>query len=41
MLKQGNLDLSISEKTLWQGDCLKLMKNIMDNSVDMILADPP
>ena len=27
--------------TLWQGDCLELMKNIPDKSVDMILCDPP
>ena len=26
---------------LWQGDCLKLMKNIPDGSVDMILCDLP
>ena len=26
---------------LWQGDCLELMKNIPDGSVDMILTDPP
>ena len=26
---------------LWQGDCLKLMKNIPDGSVDMVLTDPP
>lgn len=26
---------------LWQGDCLELMKNIPDQSVDMILTDPP
>ena len=26
---------------LWQGDCLELMKNIPDGSVDMILCDPP
>ena len=26
---------------LWQGDCLDLMKNIPDNSVDMILCDLP
>lgn len=26
---------------LWQGDCLDLMKNIPDKSVDMILADLP
>ena len=27
--------------TLWQGDCLELMKNIPDGSVDMILCDLP
>ena len=27
--------------TLWQGDCLELMKDIPDNSVDMILCDLP
>ena len=26
---------------LWQGDCLELMKNIPDGSVDLILTDPP
>lgn len=26
---------------LKQGDCLQLMKNIPDNSIDMILTDPP
>ena len=26
---------------LWQGDCLELMKNVPDKSVDMILTDPP
>lgn len=27
--------------TLWQGDCLELMENIPDGSVDMILCDLP
>lgn len=27
--------------TLWNGDCLKLMSNISDNSIDMILCDLP
>lgn len=27
--------------TLWQGDCLELMKNIPDKSIDMILCDLP
>lgn len=27
--------------TLWQGDCLALMKNIPDGSVDLVLTDPP
>lgn len=26
---------------LWQGDCLELMKNIPDNSVDLIVTDCP
>ena len=30
-----------SNYELWQGDCLELMKNIPDKSVDMILCDPP
>jgi site-specific DNA-methyltransferase (adenine-specific) len=32
-----------SNKTieLWCGDCLELMKNIPDGSVDMVLCDPP
>jgi len=31
----------MSELTLWQGDCLELMKNIPDKSVDLVLVDPP
>ena len=27
--------------TLWQGDCLELMKNISDGSVDLVLTDIP
>ena len=27
--------------TLWQGDCLELMKKIPDGSVDLVLTDPP
>lgn len=30
-----------SKIQLWQGDCLDLMNNIPDNSVDMILCDLP
>ena len=26
---------------LWNGDCLELMKNIPDGSVDFVLTDPP
>lgn len=36
-----NLGLSVSEINLWNGDCLELMKNIQDQSVDMVLTDPP
>lgn len=31
----------IEDITLWQGDCLELMKKIPDKSVDMILCDLP
>ena len=27
--------------TLWQGDCLELMKDIPDGAIDMILCDLP
>ena len=27
--------------TLWRGDCLELMKDIPDGSVDLVLTDPP
>ena len=33
--------INISEITLKQGDCLELMKEIPDKSIDMILTDPP
>ena len=26
---------------LLQGDCLELMKDIKDNSIDLIVTDPP
>lgn len=31
----------MSDVKLLQGDCLKLMKDISDKSIDMILCDPP
>ena len=31
----------MSEIKLWQGDCLELMKQIPDNSIDLIVTDPP
>ena len=31
----------MSEMKLLQGDCLELMKDIPDGSIDMILADLP
>lgn len=31
----------MSEIILWQGDCLELMKDIPDQSIDMCLTDPP
>lgn len=31
----------LGENILWNGDCLELMKNIPDKSIDMILCDLP
>lgn len=31
----------MEELTVWQGDCLDLMRDIPDGSVDMVLTDPP
>jgi len=33
--------MSIDLNTVHQGDCLELMKDIPDGSVDLILADLP
>ena len=33
--------INISKITLKQGDCLELMKDIPDGSIDMILCDLP
>jgi DNA modification methylase len=41
MTTKGNLGLSASDFQLWQGDCLVEMGRIADNSVDMVLTDPP
>jgi len=35
------LMIKMGTQTLLQGDCLELMKDIPDKSVDMILTDPP
>jgi len=39
MTKQGDLGLIAPQIIL--GDCLEEMKRIPDNSVDMVLSDPP
>ena len=31
----------MSEYKLYQGDCIELMKDILDGSVDLVLTDPP
>ena len=33
--------IQIDNITLWQGDCLEMMKDIPDNSIDMVLCDLP
>jgi len=34
-------EIELSETMLLHGDCLELMKDIPDNSIDMCLTDPP
>jgi site-specific DNA-methyltransferase (adenine-specific) len=41
MATNGDLGLSASDFRLWQGDCLEEMKRIPDQSVDMVMCDPP
>lgn len=37
----GTVDTLKEKSILWNGDCLKLLENIPDNSIDMLLIDPP
>lgn len=37
----NNLFAPLIKRDFWHGDCLELMRNIPDGSVDMILADLP
>lgn len=32
---------SIKRYELFKGDCIEIMKNIKDKSIDLILCDPP
>ena len=41
MVKRESGEKLQSNITLWQGDCLELMKDIPDGSVDLVLTDPP
>jgi len=34
-------DMAVSHSTVFHGDCLEIMKNISDGSIDMILCDLP
>lgn len=33
--------LQIENIELWNGNCLELMKDIQDNSIDLVITDPP
>ena len=41
MVKRESGERHTSNITLWQGDCLKLMKDIPDGSVDLTVTSPP
>ena len=33
--------MKVKDIELWQGDCLELMKDVPDKSVDLVITDPP
>jgi site-specific DNA-methyltransferase (adenine-specific) len=33
--------LSVPSNSILHGDCISLMRNLPDNSIDFILTDPP
>lgn len=35
------LNIKIGNHTLYNGDCLEILKEIPDNSIDLVLTDPP
>lgn len=39
MMNRG--DLGLSGLSLFHGDCLEIMKSIPNQSIDMVLTDPP
>lgn len=41
MIKIGEIVFKSDQCTMWNGDCLEVMKSISDQSVDMILSDLP
>ena len=40
-IQKGVFDVLNDSAMIAKGDCLELMKNIPDNSIDMVLTDPP
>ena len=40
-MEQNNINASTHTHTLYKGDCLEIMKDIPDGSIDMILCDLP
>lgn len=41
MINKRNCFNMSDDIKLWHGDCLELMKDIHDNTVDMVVTDPP
>lgn len=41
MKEKKDFMFSSSEFSLWKGNCLEEMNRLPDNSIDLVLADPP
>ena len=41
LISKGKVNFIMQENIIIQGDCLELFRELPDNSIDLIFADPP
>jgi len=41
LIAKGKVNFIMQENIIIQGDCLELFRELPDNSIDLIFADPP